>query len=281
MSLLDTTQLSLEAAMRGSMTRQSLLTNNLANADTPGYQREDVNFQGTLQSALAAGSSPTSVNFTPTTQPGSVSADKMRALLESTTGDHDLDPATSTATLTSADGSCTLTISANGDGSNNSAFDQDFFKMTFTGPAGACVRKLSLDASSAGEVFDDSPDNGYPFTVGDTINVAKTAVTAALTTGASGDASTKLGLIFDAGAFETGGAFDFGIDRDTIQDHSGGNSADLLANTKVLARFLLPDGSKEKVTGTLVNQTGHGYSPDVGYGLINAKAALQALLGSQ
>ena len=38
MSLLDTTQLSLESAMRGSMLQQSLLTNNLANADTPGYQ---------------------------------------------------------------------------------------------------------------------------------------------------------------------------------------------------------------------------------------------------
>ena len=42
--------------MRGSMLRQSLLTNNLANADTPGYQREDVNFQGTLEAALQSAS---------------------------------------------------------------------------------------------------------------------------------------------------------------------------------------------------------------------------------
>ena len=75
MSLLDTTQLSLEAAMRGSMQRQTLLTNNLANADTPGYQREDVNFQGTLQSALAAGRSPSSVVFTPVSEGGSVASD--------------------------------------------------------------------------------------------------------------------------------------------------------------------------------------------------------------
>jgi flagellar basal-body rod protein FlgB len=73
MSLLDTTQLSLEAAMRGSMLRQTLLTNNLANADTPGYQREDVNFQGALQSALSAGQSPSAVSFTPTVQAGTVS----------------------------------------------------------------------------------------------------------------------------------------------------------------------------------------------------------------
>jgi flagellar basal-body rod protein FlgB len=75
MSLLDTTQLSLEAAMRGSMMRQTLLTNNLANADTPGYQREDVNFQSTLASAIKNGQSPSSVSFSPATESGVVSAD--------------------------------------------------------------------------------------------------------------------------------------------------------------------------------------------------------------
>jgi flagellar basal-body rod protein FlgB len=75
MSLLDTTQISLEAAMRGSMLRQSLLTNNLANADTPGYQSEDVNFQSTLATALQSGQAPSSVNFTPSVQSGSASAD--------------------------------------------------------------------------------------------------------------------------------------------------------------------------------------------------------------
>jgi flagellar basal-body rod protein FlgB len=55
------------------MMRQSLLTNNLANVDTPGYQREDVNFQGTLANAIASGQSPQGVTFQPYTQPGSVS----------------------------------------------------------------------------------------------------------------------------------------------------------------------------------------------------------------
>lgn len=75
MSLLDTTQLSLDAAMRGSELRQSLLTNNLANADTPGYQSEDVNFQSQLQSALASGQSPAGMTFAPTTIAGTTSAD--------------------------------------------------------------------------------------------------------------------------------------------------------------------------------------------------------------
>ena len=61
--------------MRGSELQQSLLTNNLANADTPGYQAENVNFQSTLASAMASGQSPSSVAFTPYTEPGSTSAD--------------------------------------------------------------------------------------------------------------------------------------------------------------------------------------------------------------
>jgi len=64
-SLFDTTQLSLEAAMRGSSLRQTLLTDNLANVNTPGYQRKDVDFQATLQQALDSGQSPEGVSFTP------------------------------------------------------------------------------------------------------------------------------------------------------------------------------------------------------------------------
>jgi flagellar basal-body rod protein FlgB len=65
MSLLDTTQQALESAMSGSMLRQTLLTNNLANVDTPGFQPEDVNFQSTLSQAIQSGQSPTAVTFQP------------------------------------------------------------------------------------------------------------------------------------------------------------------------------------------------------------------------
>ncbi|HEY3829865.1 MAG TPA: flagellar basal body protein [Solirubrobacteraceae bacterium] len=72
MSLADTTQLALDTAMRGAWTRQTLLTNNIANANTPGYQREDLNFHGALSAALQAGQSPTAVSLTPEVQAGSV-----------------------------------------------------------------------------------------------------------------------------------------------------------------------------------------------------------------
>jgi flagellar basal-body rod protein FlgB len=67
MSLFDTTQLSLEAAMRGASLRQTLLTDNLANVNTPGYQRKDVDFHATLADAMQGGSPLEGVAFDPTT----------------------------------------------------------------------------------------------------------------------------------------------------------------------------------------------------------------------
>src|SRR5260370_18629465 len=68
MSLLDPTQSALEAAMSGSMLRQTLLTNNIANASTPGYQPQDVNFQSTLASALQTGQPIDQLTFKPYTE---------------------------------------------------------------------------------------------------------------------------------------------------------------------------------------------------------------------
>ena len=75
MSLLDTTQQALESAMSGSMMRNTLLTNNLANVDTPGYQPEDVNFQSTLQSAIQSGSPIGQLSFQPHTVQQAVGPD--------------------------------------------------------------------------------------------------------------------------------------------------------------------------------------------------------------
>ena len=51
--------------MSGSMLRQSVLANDLANANTPDFRPEDVNFQQTLESAMQSGASPSSVTYTP------------------------------------------------------------------------------------------------------------------------------------------------------------------------------------------------------------------------
>jgi flagellar basal-body rod protein FlgB len=70
MALVDPTQQLLEAAMRGSWLRQTALTNNIANADTPGYRPQEVNFEATLQDAMDAGISPTEVEFAIHETPG-------------------------------------------------------------------------------------------------------------------------------------------------------------------------------------------------------------------
>ena len=55
MTLFDVTQLSLESAIRGSAMRQTTLSANVANANTPGYRRQDVDFHGVLSAAMQAG----------------------------------------------------------------------------------------------------------------------------------------------------------------------------------------------------------------------------------
>jgi flagellar basal-body rod protein FlgB len=75
MSLLDTTQQALESAMSGAELRNTLLTNNLANVDTPGYQPEDVNFQSALQAAVQSGTPVSQVAFQPFTSQQAVGPD--------------------------------------------------------------------------------------------------------------------------------------------------------------------------------------------------------------
>lgn len=43
----------LDKAADASWTRESLLANNIANADTPGYKRQDIDFQSVLKNELS------------------------------------------------------------------------------------------------------------------------------------------------------------------------------------------------------------------------------------
>lgn len=70
MTLFDSTQLGLEAAMRGAALRQTLLTSNMANVNTPGYQRKDVDFHAALRAAQQTGAALESVAFQPQTESG-------------------------------------------------------------------------------------------------------------------------------------------------------------------------------------------------------------------
>ncbi len=55
--------------MRGSWQRQTALTNNVANAETPGYERQEVNFESALQNAVGEGEPLEQVQFQTETVP--------------------------------------------------------------------------------------------------------------------------------------------------------------------------------------------------------------------
>jgi flagellar basal-body rod protein FlgB len=57
MDLFDTTQIGLERALAGSSLRQQAIAQNMANANTPGYQRQDVDFASALHAAWDQGAS--------------------------------------------------------------------------------------------------------------------------------------------------------------------------------------------------------------------------------
>ena len=63
--LFDTTQNALEAAISGAAQRQQALAANLANVNTPGYQRVDVDFHGALAAAIDSPEALHSVSFSP------------------------------------------------------------------------------------------------------------------------------------------------------------------------------------------------------------------------
>jgi flagellar basal-body rod protein FlgB len=79
--LFDTTQLALQQAISGASVRQQALSANLANADTPGYRRVDVDFHGALAAAMSQGANASSalnrLSFAPQTDAsaGAVRAD--------------------------------------------------------------------------------------------------------------------------------------------------------------------------------------------------------------
>ena len=55
MQLFDNTELGLQRAIEGAGLRQQTLAQNIANANTPGYLRKDVDFHDALRTAMGEG----------------------------------------------------------------------------------------------------------------------------------------------------------------------------------------------------------------------------------
>ena len=77
MEIFDPTLVGIQRAMTGSMLRQQVLANNLANAETPGFRRSDVDFHSALAQAMSTGDSSAvdNVTFSPEQEQTTMRAD--------------------------------------------------------------------------------------------------------------------------------------------------------------------------------------------------------------
>jgi flagellar basal-body rod protein FlgB len=74
----DVTQALLERALSGATLRQTALSNNIANANTAGFKRSDVDFASTLAGAIDSGDSRQQIagaQFSPVVDPSTGRAD--------------------------------------------------------------------------------------------------------------------------------------------------------------------------------------------------------------
>jgi hypothetical protein len=199
--------------------------------------------------------------------PASLSPAQVRSTFQHSTYPHDLDPASSRATITSSGKS--VVLSAAGDDSNESATSPKFFTLAFNGQTGDTLDQLVIDLSNSPIISDPRGDLGFPFTVGQ--NDSGVSVTPTL----SPDLRT-LTLQF-GNTFTTGKTIAFGLDRDLAAISAGGNSADLLGGVSIVATI----GSGQMLYGAFGNQLGSGFIPADGNGLIDAKVAVESIVGKK
>lgn len=199
--------------------------------------------------------------------PSSLTPAQVRDKLEQSTFPHDLDSNFSRATVT-ANGS-TLDLTATGDDSNDSATSASFFSLRWDDPNGIPLQQLTIDLSHTALVFDPRTDLGFPFTVGQ--NGGNVSVTSTLS------ADNRVLTLNFGNTFTPGKSISFGIDRDFAGISAGGNSADDLGGASVTA---IADPTAPLFTA-FNNSLGHGFNPADGQGLLDAKLAVETILGHQ
>ncbi|MGC3991851.1 MAG: S8 family serine peptidase [Chthoniobacteraceae bacterium] len=202
-------------------------------------------------------------------------ADIRTIMVNSTKKTTDQDPNFSSATAGP------VTVTASGDSSNTSASSTSFFTVTYNGTSGQLLTQLQIDLSPVALHFDSSSSTGLPFTVGTTSGSTTPAFngTPTLGTGASSTNSAGKATV-NFSNFYSGDTLSFGVDRDEDLTNAGGNSADEVGG------FTTAGGATISVivngttyTGTFYNKLNGVYNYKSGYGLLDAQAAVNYLLG--
>jgi hypothetical protein len=197
--------------------------------------------------------------------PASLSPAQVRSILQQTANAHDVDPSYSTAVASG--GTASVQVTATGDDSNESATSPTFFNLTFNGQAGETFHQLTIDLSNTPLVFDQRADLGFPFTVGQN--------SGGVSISPSFSPDLRILTLDFGNTFTPGKTISFGVDRDLAAISAGGNSADLLAGADISAVV----DAGQTLYGAFANQLGKSFVPTEGYGLVDAKAAVQAIVG--
>jgi len=197
--------------------------------------------------------------------PSSLTPQQIRDKLEQSTFPHDLDPNFSQALISTTNS--TLTLTATGDDSNESATNPSFFTLHWDNANGTPLQQVTIDLTHTALVFDPRSDLGFPFTVGQ--NSGGVSVTSTLS------ADMRVLTLNFGNTFTAGKTIAFGIDRDFVGINAAGNSADDLGGASVVA---IADPNAPLFTA-FNNQIGHGFNPGDGQGLIDAKLAVETIVG--
>lgn len=197
--------------------------------------------------------------------PNSLSPAQVRSILQQTANAHDVDPSYSKAVASG--GTANVQVTGTGDDSNESATSPTFFSLTFNGQAGETLHQLTIDLSTTPLVFDQRADLGFPFSVGQN--------SGGVSISPSFSPDLRILTLDFGNTFTSGKTISFGVDRDLAAINAGGNSADLLAGADIAA--LIDTG--QTLYGAFANQLGKSFVPTEGYGLADAKAVVQAIVG--
>jgi hypothetical protein len=165
-------------------------------------------------------------------------------------------------------GTANVTLTANGD----SAEDPDFFRLSLTS-SGQTLTRLTIELAPAGLEFDNRPVEGVPFVVGASSSGVSVVSTLPPNIPPVNPFTT---LTINFAGFTSGKFLHFGIDRDLISTHAGGNSADVLAGARFTAT--LSGLGPATITGSFANRTSKAFSIYDGYGLIDAMNALNRVV---
>jgi hypothetical protein len=233
--------------------------------------------------------------------PGSIKPSSLRKLLQKTAFLHDLDPSFSGGIA--RNGKNWVSVSANADQNAISQFDPNVFTVGYFGPGSLASITLKpitanpTETPTRGIVFDTRIGAGQPFVLGTLGGLTAADITSTFSVPSAPPAVAgqfnELTVTLRPGAMTAGKFFRFGVDRDEADVFgptaaaASGNGADLLGQGVLRpegtiaaggATFeaVLTDGTK--LTGTIQNLIGHGYSVQDGFGFLNAQAAVAKAL---